>query len=90
MITCLEDTVPSEPGADYHHHFVGNQCSAESNEMRFGVAGLNGCRLNLLQAIGILHGVYQHDRSLILGMIASFLCCGAVTTLTLFYRLRRP
>jgi uncharacterized protein YcgI (DUF1989 family) len=51
MMTCLDDTVPSEPGADYHHHFVGNQCSAESNEMRFGVAGLNGCRLNLLQAI---------------------------------------
>lgn len=51
MMTCLTDTVPSEPGAEYHHHFVGNQCSAESNEMRFGVAGLNGCRLNLLQAI---------------------------------------
>jgi MtN3 and saliva related transmembrane protein len=43
---------------------------------------------NLLQLVGIVHGVYQHDRSLILGMIASFLCCGAVTSQTLYYRLR--
>jgi MtN3 and saliva related transmembrane protein len=44
---------------------------------------------NILQAIGILHGAYQHDLSLILGMSASFLFCGAVTTQTLYYRLRR-
>ena len=44
---------------------------------------------NILQAIGIVHGVYQHDLSLILGMIASLITCGAVTTLTIFYRLRR-
>ncbi len=43
---------------------------------------------NLLQLIGIVHGVYQQDRSLILGMIASFLCCGAVTSQTILYRLR--
>jgi MtN3 and saliva related transmembrane protein len=44
---------------------------------------------NILQAIGILHGVYQHDLSLILGMSASFLFCGLVTLQTLYYRLRR-
>jgi MtN3 and saliva related transmembrane protein len=44
---------------------------------------------NVLQAIGIVHGVYQHDLSLILGMIASLITCGAVTSLTLYYRLRR-
>jgi len=44
---------------------------------------------NVLQAIGIVHGVYQHDLSLILGMAASFLSCGTVTSLTLLYRMRR-
>jgi len=43
---------------------------------------------NVLQAIGILHGVYQHDRSLILGMSASFVLCGAVTSQAILYRLR--
>ena len=41
---------------------------------------------NLLQIIAIIHGIYQHDTSLILGMIASLITCGAVTTLTLYYR----
>jgi len=44
---------------------------------------------NVLQAIAIVHGVYQHDIALIVGMIASILTCGAVTFLTLFYRLGR-
>ena len=44
---------------------------------------------NILQAIGILHGIYQHDRSLIYGMSASFLLCGAVTTQAILYRLRK-
>lgn len=43
---------------------------------------------NLLQLIGIVHGVYQQDRSLVLGMIASFVCCGAVTLQAVVYRLR--
>lgn len=45
---------------------------------------------NILQAIGILHGIYQHDRSLILGMSASFILCGAVTGQAILYRLRKP
>jgi len=44
---------------------------------------------SVLQAIGIVHGVYQHDLSLTLGMAASMLSCGTVTMLTLFYRIRR-
>lgn len=45
---------------------------------------------NILQAIGIVHGFYQHDRSLILGMSASFVLCGAVTAQAILYRLRKP
>ena len=44
---------------------------------------------SILQVIGILHGIYQHDPSLIIGMSASLLTCGSVTALTIFYRMRR-
>ena len=44
---------------------------------------------NVLQVIAIVHGVYQHDQALILGMVASLITCGAVTFLTLFYRMKR-
>jgi MtN3 and saliva related transmembrane protein len=44
---------------------------------------------NILQAVGILHGYYQQDYSLLIGMIASLITCGGVTTLTLYYRLQR-
>jgi MtN3 and saliva related transmembrane protein len=44
---------------------------------------------SVLQAIGIVHGVYQRDLSLILGMAASLLTCGSVTALTIYYRVRR-
>ncbi len=44
---------------------------------------------SVLQAIGIVHGTYQRDPSLILGMAASLLTCGSVTALTIFYRVRR-
>jgi MtN3 and saliva related transmembrane protein len=44
---------------------------------------------SVLQVIGVVHGIYQRDLSLILGMAASFLSCGTVTGLTIFYRLRR-
>jgi MtN3 and saliva related transmembrane protein len=54
-----------------------------------GVSLLTFGGFSVLQAIGIVHGFYQHDRSLILGMAASLITCGAVTSLTLFYRLRR-
>jgi MtN3 and saliva related transmembrane protein len=44
---------------------------------------------SILQVVGIVHGLYQHDLSLILGMAASLATCGSVTSLTIFYRVRR-
>ena len=44
---------------------------------------------SVLQAIGIVHGAYERDISLLLGMAASLLTCGTVTGLTVFYRLKR-
>ena len=44
---------------------------------------------SLLQVVGVIHGFYEHDNSLILGLGASFLTCGTVTALTIFYRIRR-
>ena len=44
---------------------------------------------SVLQMVGIVHGVYQRDLSLILGMAASLLTCGSVTFLTVVYRVRR-
>ena len=54
-----------------------------------GVSLLTFGGFSVLQAIAIVHGFYQHDLSLILGMAASLLTCGTVTFLTVFYRLRR-
>jgi MtN3 and saliva related transmembrane protein len=44
---------------------------------------------SILQIVAIIHGFYQQDRALILGMAASLISCGSVTSLTLFYRQRR-
>ena len=44
---------------------------------------------SVLQAIGIVHGLYQRDPSLTMGMAASLLTCGTVTLLPVFYRTRR-
>jgi MtN3 and saliva related transmembrane protein len=43
----------------------------------------------LLQIISVIHGLYEHDVAMVLGMGASFLTCGAVTALTIFYRVKR-
>ena len=43
----------------------------------------------ILQVIGVIHGFYEHDQPLIVGLGASFLTCGTVTLLTVVYRLRR-
>ena len=43
----------------------------------------------ILQVIGVIHGFYQHDQSLVIGLGVSFLTCGTVTFLTIFYRIRR-
>jgi MtN3 and saliva related transmembrane protein len=43
----------------------------------------------ILQVIGVIHGIYQHDQSLIVGLGVSFLTCGTVTLLTIVYRIQR-
>ena len=43
----------------------------------------------VLQVIGVIHGLYEHDNSLIIGLGVSFLTCGTVTLLTIVYRIRR-
>ena len=53
-----------------------------------GVSLITFAGFNVLQIIAMIHGVYQHDLSLILGMIASLLTSGTVTVLTIAYRRR--
>lgn len=54
-----------------------------------GISLLTFGGFSVLQIVGIVHGVYERDWSLILGMSASLLTCGAVTALTAFYRFKR-
>lgn len=51
-----------------------------------GVSLITFGGFNILQIIAIIHGIYQHDISLVLGMAASLITSGAVTVLTLVYR----
>lgn len=43
----------------------------------------------VLQVLGVIHGFYEHDNPLIIGLGASFLTCGTVVALTVFYRVKR-
>jgi MtN3 and saliva related transmembrane protein len=54
-----------------------------------GISLLTFGGFGILQIIGIVHGLYQHDLSLTIGMAASLLTCGTVTTLTIFFRMQR-
>lgn len=54
-----------------------------------GVSLITFAGFNILQAIGVVHGLYQHDRSLVIGLAASLVTCGTVTALTLHYRTAR-
>jgi len=54
-----------------------------------GVSLITFGGFSILQVVGIVHGVYQHDWPLTVGMAASLLTCGTVTLLTIFYRVRR-
>lgn len=52
MMTCVEQTAVSEPGAGaYHPHTIGTHCSHEVIEMWFGREARNSCRQNLLRAL---------------------------------------
>ena len=54
-----------------------------------GVSLITFGGFNVLQVIGVVHGIYQHDLSLIIGLGASLLTCGTVTGLTLYFRSAR-
>ena len=43
----------------------------------------------LLQIISVVHGLYEHDLAMVIGMGASLLTCGVATALTIFYRIKR-
>lgn len=53
-----------------------------------GVSVVSFAGFNALQAVGALHGYYQGDRALMIGMLASLATCGSVTLLALRYRSR--
>ena len=43
---------------------------------------------NVIQAVGAVHGYYQHDWALMFGMIAALVTSGSVTLLAFTYRRR--
>jgi MtN3 and saliva related transmembrane protein len=50
-----------------------------------GVSLLSFAGFNSLQAIGALHGYFEHDYALMIGMLASLITCGSVTILAVRY-----
>ena len=69
--------------------FVPQIISVWRKKSDVGVSLLTFGGFSVLQIIGIVHGLYQHDLSLTLGMAASLLTCGTLTLLTIVYRMRR-
>jgi len=55
-----------------------------------GISILSFAGFNTLQAIGALHGYFQHDRALMIGMLASLVTCGSVTVLAAHYSRKIP
>jgi MtN3 and saliva related transmembrane protein len=51
-----------------------------------GVSVLSFAGFNALQLIGAVHGYFQQDTALMLGMLASLLTCGSVTLLAARYQ----
>lgn len=50
-----------------------------------GVSVLSFAGFNTLQLVGVLHGYFQRDYALMMGMLASLLTCGSVTLLAARY-----
>ncbi|HYW82131.1 MAG: hypothetical protein ABSB50_09865 [Terracidiphilus sp.] len=69
--------------------FVPQALAVWRNKSDEGVSLVTFAGFCILQVIGVVHGVYEHDNSLIVGLGASFLTCGTVTLLTIIYRIRR-
>lgn len=68
--------------------FVPQALAVWRSKSSKGVSLITFAGFNVLQIIAVIHGVYQHDLALILGMIASLLTCGTVTVLTIACRRR--
>jgi MtN3 and saliva related transmembrane protein len=69
--------------------FVPQIVSVWRKKSDVGVSLLTFGGFSILQIIGIIHGLYQRDLSLTIGMAASLLTCGTLTLLTVVYRMRR-
>ncbi|MGH8263645.1 MAG: PQ-loop domain-containing transporter [Steroidobacteraceae bacterium] len=50
-----------------------------------GVSILAFAGFNALQLVGVLHGYFQRDRALMIGMLVSLVTCGSVTLLATRY-----
>lgn len=53
-----------------------------------GVSTITFAGFSVLQVTGILHGIFQEDVYLLVGMASSLLACGTVTVLSIIYRNR--
>lgn len=53
-----------------------------------GVSIITFVGFNLIQFNGVLYGYYQNDLILAYGNLISFISCGVVTCLAIFYRYR--
>lgn len=51
-----------------------------------GVSILTFSGFSAMQVVGALHGYYERDWSLMIGMTISFLACGGVTCLAIMFR----
>lgn len=54
-----------------------------------GVSLITFGGFSLLQIVSVIHGLYEHDWAMVIGMGSSLLTCGTVTLLTFYYRMKR-
>jgi MtN3 and saliva related transmembrane protein len=66
--------------------FVPQAVAIWTTKRADGVSILTFAGFNTMQVIGVVHGMLGHDLALTLGMLASLLTCGTVTTLSITYR----
>lgn len=54
-----------------------------------GVSLITFGGFSLMQFVSVVHGLYEHDRAMVIGMGSSLLTCGTVTVMTIFFRVKR-
>lgn len=69
--------------------FVVQAIKIIKNRSADGVSIITFAGFSILQITGILHGFLQKDLYLLFGMVASFLACGTVTALSIYYRRKK-